>query len=152
MILYNALPDDAIVVADRVRETISEAPIQFEDQTFHVTMSFGIATVHPDDAIDREGLLNRADKALYQAKSGGRNCCRIFQSAPSGMTVNYPFQPLDADVACLIFACKYLRRTGKAMTRRPNEKWKTLASDAGDHDDRGHVPAVRRNTCFRPAR
>jgi len=79
MVLYNILPEDAIAVTDRVRQTLSEATIPFEGQTFQITMSFGIATLYPDDAIDREGLLNRADKALYRAKSAGRNCCQIYQ-------------------------------------------------------------------------
>jgi len=78
MVLYNIPPEDAIAVADRVRQTLSEVPIQFDGRTFRITMSFGIATMHPDDAIDREELLNRADKALYRAKSAGRNCCHFY--------------------------------------------------------------------------
>jgi diguanylate cyclase (GGDEF)-like protein len=79
MVLYNILPEDAIAVTDRVRQTLSEMPIQFDGQSFQITMSFGIATMHPDDAISREELLNQADKALYRAKSAGRNCCQIYQ-------------------------------------------------------------------------
>lgn len=78
MVLYNILPEDAIAVTDRVRQTLSEIPIQFDGQIFRITMSFGIATMHPDDAITREELLNQADKALYRAKSAGRNCCQIY--------------------------------------------------------------------------
>ena len=78
MVLYNILPEDAIAVTDRVRQTLSEIPIQFDGQIFRITMSFGIATMHPDDAITREELLNQADKALYWAKSAGRNCCQIY--------------------------------------------------------------------------
>jgi diguanylate cyclase len=78
MVLYNILPEDAIAVTDRVRQTLSELPVQFDGQTFRITMSFGIATMYPDDVIDREGLLDRADKALYRAKAAGRNCCKIY--------------------------------------------------------------------------
>ena len=87
MVLYNTQPDDALVVADRVRETLSKVPIQFGGQTFHITMSLGIATMYPDDAISREELIDQADKALYRGKSAGRNCCRIFHSAPNGIAV-----------------------------------------------------------------
>jgi len=78
MILFNVLPEDAMAVTDRVRHTLSQLPIEFDGQTFQITMSFGIATMDPDDAIGREELLNRADKALYRAKSAGRNCCQSY--------------------------------------------------------------------------
>ena len=79
VILFDILPDDAAIVADRVRQAISETQIRYEKQVFRVTMSFGIATLYPDDQISKDRLLNRADQALYQAKSAGRNCCRIYQ-------------------------------------------------------------------------
>ena len=78
MILFNVPPDDALLVADRVRQTVSEMKIQFENQSLPMTMSFGIATMFPDDVISKEELLKRADKALYRAKSSGRNCCRVY--------------------------------------------------------------------------
>jgi diguanylate cyclase (GGDEF)-like protein len=79
MILFDIQPEDAIIVADRVRQKISEARIRFGQQSFRITMSFGIATMYPDHEITKEDLLNRADQALYRAKSAGRNCCRIYQ-------------------------------------------------------------------------
>ena len=79
VILFDILPDDAVIVADRVRHKISETLIRFEKHAFRVTISFGIATMYPDDEITKEELLNRADQALYRAKAAGRNCCRIDQ-------------------------------------------------------------------------
>lgn len=37
----------------------------------HITASFGVAALQPDEAVD--ALIERADKALYRAKEGGRN-------------------------------------------------------------------------------
>jgi diguanylate cyclase (GGDEF)-like protein len=38
-----------------------------------VTISIGIAG-YPSDGDDAQGILNRADDALYRAKDNGRNC------------------------------------------------------------------------------
>ncbi|WP_374466699.1 diguanylate cyclase domain-containing protein [Ferrovibrio sp.] len=37
-------------------------------------MSVGVAVLRPDE--DMQGLIARADAALYQAKQAGRNCVR----------------------------------------------------------------------------
>lgn len=48
------------------------------EQHAMVTASIGIATV-PDDADEAEALLPRADEAMCQAKTNGRNCTQRFQ-------------------------------------------------------------------------
>lgn len=47
------------------------------DQKFHTTLSIGIA-LYPDDASSTESLLIQADKALFHAKSQGRNNIQVF--------------------------------------------------------------------------
>ncbi|MFN7146013.1 MAG: GGDEF domain-containing protein, partial [Myxococcota bacterium] len=69
------LPDcdrDALrSIAERVRVAISEAPFQAGAAHIAVTCSVGVGTVlQPGDALP---MINRADIALYEAKSGGRN-------------------------------------------------------------------------------
>ncbi len=78
LILYNIPPEEALRVCERVRQSISELPMRFDDRTFNITMSFGIASL-TEDIPDREILLDQADRALYEAKSAGRNCCRVFR-------------------------------------------------------------------------
>lgn len=80
MILFNIPPHEAVAVADRIRQGISEMAVEFDGQRFHLTMSFGVATLQPDEALSKEEFINRVDKALYRAKSDGRNCCRTYQS------------------------------------------------------------------------
>lgn len=59
---------EAKAVAERHRKSIEElATIPFQ-----VTASFGVAQVQPGDT--KLTLYQRADSALYQAKSKGRNC------------------------------------------------------------------------------
>lgn len=43
-----------------------------------MSASFGVAEMHPDDTV--ESLIQRADAALYQAKSGGRNQVRCAEA------------------------------------------------------------------------
>jgi diguanylate cyclase (GGDEF)-like protein len=48
----------------------------------HVTLSLGISTCVPDAMAKADGLVLRADEALYQAKLLGRNRCFSFERLP----------------------------------------------------------------------
>jgi diguanylate cyclase (GGDEF)-like protein len=93
IVLYNIAPEEALSVMERVRQSISDMPIHFDDRTFKISMSIGIATMTPEAPIDRDALLDQADKALYEAKSAGRNCCRIYR--PRLKCTALDSQPLD---------------------------------------------------------
>lgn len=64
----------ALSVAERVREHIAAGPVSLHGVMVDVTISVGVAVVQPGDEAD--SLVTRADKALYEAKSAGRNCVR----------------------------------------------------------------------------
>ena len=64
----------AVQVAERIRRTVAETLFEGTGGApIRLTISIGVATF-PDHARDREGLLDVADKAMYRAKSKGRNC------------------------------------------------------------------------------
>ncbi len=72
VILPHTLHDGAMQAAERLREAINRVSIEWEDELITVTISTGLATAeHAEESID--SLLQRADEALYQAKSDGRN-------------------------------------------------------------------------------
>ena len=58
-------------VALRLLSGIEGSEIQTEEEAIHITVSVGLTTINKDATID--GLIKRADKALYEAKNGGRN-------------------------------------------------------------------------------
>jgi len=64
--------DDAINVAERLRETIASTPFHKVGQ---VTASVGVAS-YPDGAKSKEELIEMADRAMYLAKAAGRNRVR----------------------------------------------------------------------------
>jgi diguanylate cyclase (GGDEF)-like protein/PAS domain S-box-containing protein len=68
--------------ASRLAEGILEALRATSDmpETNSISTSIGIA-LYPDDAPDRQALLNHADTALYRAKSEGRNTYRFFEAS-----------------------------------------------------------------------
>jgi two-component system cell cycle response regulator len=68
----------ATVVAERLRATIGEKPIEVGDPAvaLPVTISIGVAVTRDVDETP-DSLLQRADEALYAAKNGGRNCVRV---------------------------------------------------------------------------
>ncbi len=64
--------EDAINVAERLREAIASTPVQKAGQ---VTASVGVAT-YPSAAKSKEELVEMADRAMYLAKAAGRNRVR----------------------------------------------------------------------------
>ena len=73
IILDRARPVVADAIAERVRAAIARQPFQVHgDVTLGITASLGLASWTPGDSA--KDLYARADAALYEAKSAGRNC------------------------------------------------------------------------------
>ena len=74
------LPDVTGPAAGRLAESILESLRDASDAPeITIATSIGIA-LSPDDAIDRQALLNHADVALYRAKQEGRDTYRFFEA------------------------------------------------------------------------
>ena len=69
--------DEALVVAERLRESLASAGLVLEDgRQVPITLSIGVATLEEgDEALD--ALFHRADLGLYEAKGSGRNCVAV---------------------------------------------------------------------------
>lgn len=62
----------ALVIAEELRQKIQSEKIVLRRQDTHITVSIGVASM-PLDTKDEEELVQKADKAMYAAKSKGRN-------------------------------------------------------------------------------
>ena len=68
VVLPNASAESGTTIANRLRLAIHAEPIAHVGQ---VSASFGVTAVRPHDTLAQ--VIQRADEALYAAKSGGRN-------------------------------------------------------------------------------
>jgi diguanylate cyclase (GGDEF)-like protein len=75
ILLPQTTADGAFELADRLRRRIAGRPIRYNETEIAVTASFGVAS-YPDVVLNRDGLFQAADAALYEAKHAGRNCVR----------------------------------------------------------------------------
>lgn len=74
VLLPDTKKEDAIDVAEKLVKTIHDHPFMHREQQplGFVSVSLGLSTF-PVDAEDKEGLIQKADTALYSAKTGGKN-------------------------------------------------------------------------------
>jgi diguanylate cyclase (GGDEF)-like protein len=72
--------NEAVVVAERVREAFANSGIAVEDGPVDTTVSIGVAG--GPAGTELEVLLAAADAALYQAKRGGRNRVEAAEELP----------------------------------------------------------------------
>jgi diguanylate cyclase (GGDEF)-like protein len=79
--------EGARAIAERLRTRVEETVLRIGDQAIRATVSIGIASYPEDSPGNVQGLLDRADRALYAAKQAGRN--RVLLAS----------DPLDAPIA-----------------------------------------------------
>lgn len=81
-------PDGGVLAAERLRAAVEALELHAANGTrVHVTASFGVATCRRGDSL--ESLIDRADRAMYAAKSGGRNRV-VLESAESAVAEECP--------------------------------------------------------------
>jgi len=76
----------AIQTAERLRKAIESYEFRADGKKIRVTSSIGVASA-PPDASTKEDLIERADRALYKAKSDGRNRVVGWSDALSDITI-----------------------------------------------------------------
>jgi len=72
ILLSGADKNDALAMAERLREQVAETVIEHDAGPVQITVSIGAAALSVNDS-NSEAVLHRADTALYEAKDKGRN-------------------------------------------------------------------------------
>jgi diguanylate cyclase (GGDEF)-like protein len=79
VLLIQCDPDRAFMIGERIRTTIEGKKVKYGDRELSVTVSIGVAHTATEGLVpDSASLIDRADKALYVAKRGGRNRTSVY--------------------------------------------------------------------------
>lgn len=73
IVLPNSDLNEAILVAERIRQAIEASPAETDAGVVPVTASLGVDVFYAHQSDAPESLIARADAFLYQAKQAGRN-------------------------------------------------------------------------------
>lgn len=83
--------ESSMSLCERIRAVLEAHTISFEGKKLSITVSIGIVWVAPSPDNTLENVFKKADQALYNAKSGGRNrCVQFFDVYPSGKIGEFP--------------------------------------------------------------
>ena len=72
--------NDALTFIERIRAKVQQIEVQ---ENVSMTISCGIAQSMPDFSDSSSDVIRRADLALYEAKSAGRNCVKLWNKKMS---------------------------------------------------------------------
>ena len=77
IILPNTTLEGALHLAEEIRESICRLAIKHGQSLIadYVTVTIGASSGFPGDGLPEDKFIWQADKALYEAKTKGRNCC-----------------------------------------------------------------------------
>jgi diguanylate cyclase (GGDEF)-like protein/PAS domain S-box-containing protein len=80
IILPNSNTEQAVIVAERICETIRSTPFTFAEGTsVKVTVSIGVGSITHDNGGDKAILVKKADSALYAAKAKWKDRVEVWE-------------------------------------------------------------------------
>lgn len=83
VLLPGADLEEAASIAERIRHTIEDLEVRYQQESIRVTISLGVAQWDGKQQLDQ--LVHASDTALYDAKHSGRNCVRLSGNGATGV-------------------------------------------------------------------
>jgi diguanylate cyclase (GGDEF)-like protein len=82
LVLLESLEDEAdgLAVAERISAAVAET-MWYDEHELTITASLGVAFTAPGELVDVDGLVRRADAAMYRVKRESRDGCAAFDPA-----------------------------------------------------------------------
>ena len=96
--------EDAAFSARKILRSLT-APYIIDNKSLDINVSMGVSS-YPSDGRDAEGLIHRADNALYEAKQSGRNNYQFFRHEMHERLAER--QSLEADLRCALGRNEFL--------------------------------------------
>ena len=82
-ILPSTPPSGVKILADRLLGTLGTYEMMVRGQSIKASVSIGFHTFTGEEGVGSATLIDRADKAMYQAKANGRGCIYGFEDIPA---------------------------------------------------------------------
>lgn len=80
VLLNDTTQEQALAGLERIREAVTGTTISPSVPELKLTFSAGLTPYVDDEPLDQ--CVDRADRALYAAKAGGRNCTVVHEGPP----------------------------------------------------------------------
>ena len=130
VLLESCSLDDALVMAEQLRETMRNYKFVWEDRTFRLGCSIGVVPI-TGDSEDVATVLSSADSACQAAKEGGRN--RVFS-----------FQDNDIDLMRRRREMQWAARINNALEESRFELFRMTIEPLQKHDPGAHYELLLR--------
>ena len=85
VLLENCAPDNALRIADGLRQTVTECHFAWETRSFNIGVSIGLVNVE-DGLFTLNEVMSAADTACYMAKEKGRNRVQVYHAEDSELS------------------------------------------------------------------
>jgi len=130
---------DAVITADKILRSLRE-PHQVNQHELYITGSIGIVT-YPDDGIEVETLMKKADVAMYHAKDTGGDKYQFFKPEMNVQAVERQFiedslrYAIERQELLLHYQPNIKLTTGEIIGVEALIRWR--------HPERGFVPPIK---------
>jgi diguanylate cyclase (GGDEF)-like protein/PAS domain S-box-containing protein len=130
---------DAVITADKILRSLRE-PHHVNQHELYITGSIGIVT-YPDDGIEVETLMKKADVAMYHAKDTGGDKYQFFKPEMNVQAVERQFiedslrYAIERQELLLHYQPNIKLTTGEIIGVEALIRWR--------HPDRGFVPPIQ---------